>query len=566
MMWTLQQRIAQLRQSRLLSLPHLLPTATDVHEKRLAAADISSREKRELLLQQNRQRMIALQQKPINPTALPKQQEMLHLSEDVLVKIVDIKLPGSSSRTTFEPAPLSKEENSAMARRQHKEQKRREAQLELSSSSHRGVVGSSMHRAAGTDAQAASSAPQQRITPEEGAREFSRAMASIKQMPQIGRAQMDAYKGLLEDWLATQPFDPALAQPSTHTPKVPPMEEPRDTVVIPGKEHLKGSAQENEAAEEPASLTQTPHLYSKAPNVNIKRRKQKPVITGDAAAASSTSAVSASAVAAAAPADSSALPTAGGLPYDPSTLVPTTGMSLHGSKGLTQQPSTGMEDDVSTPAGSEDSSSEYVWDVYHIPDDEASAGVNASPNPCEIGGAGPQHQHGANTAVPLATITTGESTHGDEYKAKYDGASSAYVVLHDGVLEWMGTDELVQEDELAAEDEGEYDDEDPDAREIDYSDEDTSAEEEHADRPRYSHEYDDPDDVPFKNAAGSYDPPPLTPLDQLHSLRQIKLAEPRKHGFYPDGPHDDEDEDEDVQDGQSIINSFPYTNEYAESV
>ncbi len=555
----LQQRIAQLRQNRLLSLPHLLPTAADVHSKHLAASEISAREKRELLLQQNRQRMAALQHKSANPAAaLPKQQEMLHLSEDLLVKIVDINLPGSAAaRTTFEPAPL------AQTAQQRKEQKRREAEIELSGSSHRGVAGSSLIRGAptGSAAASASASAGSRITPQEGAREFSRAMASIKQLPQMGRAQMDAYKGLLEDWLSTQPYDPALAQPVAPI-KEPPPEEPRDTVVLPGLD-LSGKAkqQEQQEREDPdaAPRSQSPHLYSKAPNVNIKRRK-KPAGAGDAAASSAGAADASSAAAAPAAA---ALPTVGGVSYDPRTLVQSTGLSMHGAKGA-QQPQQSQADsmeDLSTPAGSEDSS-EYVYDVYHLPDEEtgsalpSDAAAASSPNPAAVGGAGPQHHHGSSTSVPFSTLT-GLSSHGDEYKASYDGVSSAYVVLHDGVLEWInpsGRDDLVQEDELAMEDEGDYDDEDPDGQEIDYSDDqDSSAEEEHEDRQTHAHAFDDPDDVPFAGAGGATQRDgPLTMLtaQQFHSLRQMKQGAQRAHGFYPDGPHDAEAETDDVEDGQ----------------
>jgi hypothetical protein len=587
-----QQRIAQLRQHRLLSHPSALPSADDVHLKHIASQQVTAQEKRELLLQQNRARQAALTGMGLGaaaaPPSAPRSQEMLHLSDDLLVKIVDVKLPGaakaassasasasaaapapSRSKTTFEPAPLTKDK-----------QRKPDAQ--------RPAADASPASTASSASAAASSSPA--LDRESAAREFTRAMHVIKQMPQVGTAQMDAYKGLMEDFLSTLPPKPApgTAASSQHMPRV-----TKDRIDLPasvaslgpnasrGGQGATAAAAAEEVFDPVAPRPQSPFQNQLKPNVPLRRRKKPQQAAGAGApvlmqqesveeedAGSSAAGVGGSVAPSVA---ASGAFVAGGRPYDPASLVTATGMSMHAAA------STGATDaaigvHAQSPADSPtDEDGDWVYDVYHLPDEppqDASTAQQQLHQP-ELGAAATAAKESEKpqpsalsgpTVTPIGYTPPQSSMQAevDEYKSQYAGVSSAYVTVRDGLLEWLGDDNLVNEDELDAEDTGEGGgggeeaEEDDSAPESDYPDEeDSSAEEEHQETRRWAPDINDPDNMPYYNARGGPDLP-LHSYDahqhkhqlSLQQLRARAAHEPRAHGFYPeDGPADEEDDD-----------------------
>lgn len=548
------------------------PSTEEVHQKRMVAQQLSSHEKRQLLLEHNRQRLEAL------AAAHPplKQPGLLHQSEDVVVKIVDIKLPSSApaapasgARATFQPPPLSASASAAAAKAHRKSQ--RHAESLVVGSSHRSIASSSVVSAstAGSRHGVADAA--------QAAAQFTKAMASIKQMPQIGRAQMDAYKGLLEDYLSTLPPVPGQAEreqkekeEAAARARQEQLEKAQRDQVRLAEGQLQEDEEAKESAEEAAVRPQSPFQNQIAPKIPMRRRK-KPATAGGATAAAAPAGAAAAAPAAvpteqAIPFVSTsdvALPSqifagkaefvAGGVAYDPRLLVPATGTSLHAAgrdpAARADLAAAGLEEAGGDIAEEE---SEYVYDVYHLEDDEAARQMQMQLP------AGPEHRtaanhiHGSTTSVPLGQVLPGS----DDYKSRYDGASSAYVVLKDGLLEWVGGDELVHEDALAAADDGDIDpDQETDDEMSDYpEEEDSSAEEEHEDQMRWAPD-DDPDNQPYRrddddqaDGLTSYRP------HHSHSLLHLRKTAQRPHGFYPEGPDDDADEEDDdhiVKEGEA---------------
>jgi len=232
--------------------------------------------------------------------------------------------------------------------------------------------------------------------------------------------------------------------------------------------------------------------------------------------------------------------------------VPATGTSLHAAgrdpAARADLAAAGLEEAGGDIAEEE---SEYVYDVYHLEDDEVARQMQMQlPAGAEHRTAA-NHIHGSTTSVPLGQVLPGS----DDYKSRYDGASSAYVVLKDGLLEWVGGDELVHEDALALADDGDIDpDQETDDEMSDYpEEEDSSAEEEHEDQMRWAPD-DDPDNQPYRrdddqpDGLSSYHP------HHSHSLLHLRKTAQRPHGFYPEGPDEDADEEDDdhiVKEGQS---------------
>lgn len=467
--------------------PALTPTASDVHADHLLAQQLSTGQKRQLRLDANREKLAALQQSHLTPAAVSA--DLVHDSAELQLQIVDVALsaPGRAApakmRTTFEPAPLTPAEA-------------RVAQREVARAQRTAIEGSSHHNVSShaSGGAAGASGSSLLVDPFEAARQFTQAMTTIKQMPG-DRAQMDAYKGLLEDYLSTLP--PSAAE---------------SVAANNAKQTSQATATTNTSTTSTSTnstyVDTRPSTNRIAPKIPL-RRKKKP--TEPAQMAEDTLPAGLEPVP-----QASHLPTAGGLPYNPNTLVTATGTSLH-RLGQTND----ATDDAAVDAAADaDADDEYVYDVYHLPD-EGSASVDD-----------------------------------DEYKSRYTGASSAYVVLKDGLMSWVGGgDELVNEADEADDDEAACADDDDENELSDYpEDEDSSAGEddglEEMDPEEYRRYRTDYGDEP------SLDVWKMQPHQSAQSMLHFKKAAPAAHGFLAQ-PRDtvdlDDEDDEDVRDVRRMM-------------
>jgi len=513
---TIQQRIASLRTRRLATHSSALPSTLDVHARHLAAQAVALEERRSIRLEHNRDRLSKLGMKVPGSTQATTAANFVR-TPDVQVKIVDVRLGGrpasktggGDARTSFAPPPLRGRElvrsERAAARRAAKQ---REAAASTVSS-HGSVSG---------------------VDPQIAAQQFKRAMDSIKQMPPASRAQMDAYKGLIEDYLNTLPTKER-DETQTQTMGIQRIQHPEQNVQVHTPSsfmHATQHQQTNEEAEASVAIpAQEPFYNRRAPKIPIRRRKQReaapqPTVMKPPDAAAASAAIPSAA-------EPSLESYAGALPPVPV------------DSALSIMPTQEQKEATAT-AGKEDDESEYVYDVYHLPEesDDAAAEENID------GMTTPDH--GGPAAV-----------HTSHSLSEAGLPSSAVVYVRDGLLQWVGADGydaydddgfplIDDEDELYGEYQGteyQHPEHDEDSAELsDYPDEpDTSDEErmESEERQRMVLAYhDDPGDTDFGQSNLS------SHHHHQHGMRHFHQIQPAKHGYYPEEyDQDEEDEDED---------------------